>query len=69
MRENDIMEAREVADYLRLHLFTIHRLAREAQLPGFKIGNDWRFKRSSVEAWIRKQEKLSKMKRTHSPNK
>ncbi|MBI5873308.1 MAG: helix-turn-helix domain-containing protein [Candidatus Omnitrophica bacterium] len=59
MREKDIMEAREVAEYLHLHPFTVHKLARETRLPGFKIGNDWRFRRSAIEKWVKLQEKLN----------
>ena len=46
MAEEQIMEAKEVAKFLHLHLFTIHKLAREGKLPAFKIGNDWRIRRS-----------------------
>ncbi len=69
MTEKEIMEAREVAGYLHLHLFTVHKLAREAKLPAFKIGNDWRFRRSAIEDWVRSQEKLNQKKNegNHSP--
>lgn len=60
MRDKEIMEAREVAEYLHLHLFTVHKFARERKIPAFKIGNDWRFRRSAIEEWIKKQEKLNK---------
>lgn len=53
------MEAREVAGFLRLHLFTVHKLAREGKLPAFKIGNDWRFRRSSIEAWVLSKEQIN----------
>ncbi len=59
MLDKDILEAKEVAAYLHLHLFTVHKLAREGKLPAFKIGNDWRFKRSSLEEWIGSKEKLN----------
>ena len=59
MLDKDILEAKEVAEYLHLHLFTVHKLAREGKLPAFKIGNDWRFKRSSLEEWIESKEKLN----------
>lgn len=62
MTEKEIMEARDVAGYLHLHLFTVHKLAREAKLPAFKIGNDWRFRRSAIEDWVRQQEKLNNTK-------
>ncbi len=64
MPQKEIMEAKEVAEYLHLHPFTVHKLARQGRLPCFKIGNDWRFRRSAVEGWIREQEKLNHKKQS-----
>ncbi len=58
MGEPEILGAKEVAEYLHVHLFTVHRLAREGRLPAFKIGADWRFRRDSLERWIEDQERL-----------
>jgi len=52
----EIMAAKEVAEFLDLHLLTVHKLAREGRLPAFKVGRDWRFRRSSIEDWIRQEE-------------
>lgn len=54
--KQEILGAREVAAYLQLHLFTVHKLAREGRLPAFKVGRDWRFRRSSIEDWIQQEE-------------
>ena len=56
------MAAKEVAEYLDLHLLTVHKLAREGRLPAFKVGRDWRFRRSSIESWI-KQEEMQRRRR------
>ena len=57
MKNNkDIMEAKDVAEYLHVHLFTVHKYAREGKIPAFKIGADWRFNRKSIERWIREKE-------------
>lgn len=52
----DIMEAKDVAEYLHVHLFTVHKYAREGLIPAFKIGADWRFNRKSIERWIQEKE-------------
>jgi len=52
----EIIGAREVANYLQLHLFTVHKLARQGRLPAFKVGRDWRFRRSAIDSWIRHEE-------------
>lgn len=62
------MEAKEVAEFLHLHLFTVHKLARQGKLPAFKIGNDWRFRRSSIENWIKDKEQFNgKLNKQDSP--
>ena len=48
MTSKDIFTADEVAEYLRIHPYTVRRLARTGKLPGFKIGGQWRFKKDEV---------------------
>ena len=65
MINKDILEAREVAEYLHLHLFTVHKFAREGKIPAFKIGNDWRFRRTALEEWIQLEEKNNVTRKTN----
>ncbi|MBL0320119.1 MAG: helix-turn-helix domain-containing protein [Alphaproteobacteria bacterium] len=58
--DTDIMTIREVAEYLKLTEKTAYRLVSEGELPGFKVGGSWRFRRSEIEKWIKKQEARSK---------
>ena len=51
----EIMTIREVADYLKLKEKTAYRLAAEGEIPGFKVGGSWRFRRSEIEGWIDKK--------------
>ena len=57
----DIMTIREVAEYLKINEKTAYRLAAEGEIPGFKVGGSWRFKRQNIDRWIagktREQEK------------
>jgi excisionase family DNA binding protein len=48
----DMMTIAEVAKYLKLHELTVRRLAREGELPAFKVGRQWRIKRTLLETWI-----------------
>lgn len=50
-----IMTIKEVADYLKVNERTIYRLAASGELPGFKVGNSWRFKSSELEQYIATQ--------------
>lgn len=53
--ENAILTIKDVADYLKVNERTIYRLAAAKQLPAFKVGTAWRFKKEDIEAWIRSQ--------------
>jgi excisionase family DNA binding protein len=48
----DMLTIAEVAKYLKLHELTVRRLAREGELPAFKVGRQWRIKRDLLENWI-----------------
>jgi len=54
---DDIMDADEVARLLKLNEQTVKRLANRGELPGFKIGGRWRFRREAIEEYIRKLER------------
>jgi len=54
---NDIMTMKELADYLKIAEKTAYRFASEKKVPGFKVGNAWKFRKSEVDNWIKKQEK------------
>jgi excisionase family DNA binding protein len=50
------MTVTEVAEYLRVHTSTIYRLLRRGEIPGFRVGSDWRFNRESIDAWRNSRE-------------
>ncbi len=50
----------QVAQYLNVGSFTVYRLLAQKQLPAFKVGNQWRFKRKMIEAWLAKNSNLKK---------
>jgi excisionase family DNA binding protein len=55
----EIMTADEVAEYLRMNRAMIYRLLKRKELPGFKIGTDFRLRRADIDAWIVKKEHAS----------
>ena len=46
-----VLTVNELSDYLRVHRSTIYRLLKKGQLPGFKIGSDWRFNVEAIDEW------------------
>ena len=47
-----ILTAKEVADYLRCHISTVYRLAKNGKLPAFRLGADWRFREDALQNWL-----------------
>jgi excisionase family DNA binding protein len=48
-----ILTVTELSEYLHVHRTTIYRMLREGNLPGFRIGSDWRFNLDAIEQWQR----------------
>ncbi len=53
--KDEIMTIRDVAEFLKLTEKTAYRLVSEDKLPGFKVGGSWRFQKSELDKWIKKQ--------------
>jgi excisionase family DNA binding protein len=46
-----VMTVKELSLYLRVHPSTIYKLLRRGDLPGFRIGADWRFSTEAIDRW------------------
>lgn len=55
--EDEILTIREVAEYLKIKEKTAYALVARGEIPGFKVGGSWRFRKSELNRWIREQEK------------
>lgn len=49
---SDVFTLKQLAEHLQLSERTIYRLLGRGQLPGFKVGGHWRFRRSVVDYWM-----------------
>lgn len=45
----------EVLDYLKVTSRTIYRLIKAGDLPAVRIGRQWRFRQSDLDAWLDRQ--------------
>jgi excisionase family DNA binding protein len=52
MADEEIMTLEEVAAYLKVKPQTIYTWAQEKRIPAAKLGKEWRFKRSIIDAWF-----------------
>lgn len=57
MQEN-LMTTAQVADYLRVDKFTVYRLVTQKNIPAFKVGNQWRFNKDMIDAWLLKNSNI-----------
>lgn len=55
MPNEQLMNVRQVANFLQLNQTTVYAWAQQGVLPGFKLGRNWRFRPSEIEAWLEEQ--------------
>jgi excisionase family DNA binding protein len=58
MAEN-LLTTEQVAQYLNVDKFTVYRLVAQNKIPAFRVGNQWRFKRTILEQWLQKNLNVS----------
>ena len=46
-----------MADYLSVNERTVYRMAERGELPAFKVGDAWRFRRQDIDGWIDRQQR------------
>lgn len=56
MQDNPFLTTEEVIDYLHVNVRTVYRLVKAGHLPAVRVGRQWRFRKSEVEAWLRRRE-------------
>ena len=49
---SQVMTSVEAAGYLKMHVKTVCRLAKEGKIPAKKVGSEWRFLRSVLDRWL-----------------
>ena len=50
---DNIVTAKELSQFLKLSKSKIYELAFGGELPGFKIGDSWRFDMEEIIQWVR----------------
>jgi excisionase family DNA binding protein len=54
--ELEILTPAQLAGLLQVDEKTVIALAEKRELPGRKVGEDWRFSREAVLAWLAEEE-------------
>ena len=48
----DVLNLEEAAKYLKVAAVTLGRQVRAGEVPGRKVGNQWRFSREALGKWL-----------------
>jgi excisionase family DNA binding protein len=52
----EVLTPKDVADLLHVDRETVYRMARRHQIPAFKVGTKWRFRRIGLRVWMQELE-------------
>ena len=51
----EFLTTRQLQEILHVDRTTIYRMAEDGRIPAVKVGNQWRYSRRSIEAWLKTQ--------------
>ena len=51
----EVMNVRQASQYLGISPDTLYRYITEGEIPAFKLGNRWKFKKTVLDRWMEKQ--------------
>jgi excisionase family DNA binding protein len=61
--EGEILTTKELCAYLKLPKTTIYKLCKLGRIPYVKAGKQLRFRKESVDNWLKQEEKIEKRRR------
>lgn len=53
----ELLTPEEVADHLKVSVFTVRRWIKQDDLPAYRIGRAWRISEDALEVWLEKRQK------------
>ena len=68
MTEKSFLSIEQVAKRFGVNPPTVYRLAQRGVLPGFKIGNQWRFSEEMLELWVVDRVTIERLKKEDNGN-
>ncbi|MHB8492460.1 MAG: helix-turn-helix domain-containing protein [Solirubrobacteraceae bacterium] len=55
-----LLSVDEAAEKLQLSAYTIRQFARQRKIPAIRLGRYWRFRDSSLDAWLCEHERAAR---------
>ena len=51
----NLMDIKQMSEYLQMNKMTVYKLAREGRIPAFKVASEWRFRKDLIDSWLMSQ--------------
>lgn len=61
-RTIDLLTPEEVADQLKVSVFTVRRWINQDKLPAYRVGRAWRIGADELRAWLENRQKRHERK-------
>jgi excisionase family DNA binding protein len=55
MANDGFLTTEEVLEYLQVNLRTVYRLIKAGRIPAVRVGRQWRFRKTDLDAWLESQ--------------
>lgn len=56
MIDETFLTTEEVLAYLQVNLRTVYRLIKAGKIPAVRVGRQWRFRKTDIDAWLNSQQ-------------
>ncbi|MGB9698123.1 MAG: helix-turn-helix domain-containing protein [Thermodesulfobacteriota bacterium] len=62
MSNHEILNIKEVSDYLKIPVSTVYKLAQDGKVPAIKVGKHWRFLKRDLDEMFAQQRLIKQSK-------
>ena len=59
----EILTMKEICDLLKVHPSTVYKLVKQGEIPAFRIGSEWRFRRDTMLRLLSEKSNVSRVKK------
>jgi excisionase family DNA binding protein len=56
--DDKLLSVEDLAEYLQLSTKTVYRMLRRGDIPCYRVGNQWRFRKEAIDAWLENDEPM-----------
>ncbi len=61
----EVMNIRQASQYLGISPDTLYRYICEGEVPAFKLGNRWKFKKTILDRWMERKMSQAQVGKRH----